>query len=50
MLIVAFYFIYKTDLTGIQNDLINENTDPMEKFESLNCSSCENDDKYLLNK
>lgn len=50
MLIVAFYFIYKTDLIGIENDLINENTDQIDKFESLNCKNCENDYKNLLNK
>lgn len=50
MLIVAFYFIYKLDLTGIQNDLINENPDQLEKFESLNCRNCENDYKNLIDK
>jgi len=50
MLIIAFYFIYKTDLVGIQNDLINENLNETEKFENLNCNSCENDYKNLLDK
>ena len=33
LLIVAFYFIYKTDLIGVQNDLISENKDEIEKFD-----------------
>ena len=50
MLIVSFYFIYKTDPIGVQNDLINENTDPIEKFSSLNCVNCSEDNKNLLDK
>jgi hypothetical protein len=50
MLIIAFNFIYKTDLVGIQNDLINENLNETEKFKNLNCNSCENDYKNLLDK
>lgn len=50
MLIVAFYFIYRTDPVGVQTDLINENTDEIEKFEKLNCSNCELNNKNLLDK
>ena len=38
MLIIGFYFIYKTDLVGVQTDLINENLDEIDKFEKLNCN------------
>ncbi len=50
MLIVSFYFIYKTDPIGVQNDLINENTDPLEKFQALNCMNCSEDNKNILDK
>ncbi len=48
MLIVSFYFIYKIDPVGVQNDIINENTDPLEKFESAKCRNCKNDNKNIL--
>jgi len=34
LLITVFYFIYKTDKVGIQNDLLKENEDEFETFES----------------
>lgn len=49
MIIVSFYFIYKTDIVGIQNDLIKENQDPIEKFISSDsgCKDCYNNDNTL---
>ncbi len=49
MLIIAFYFIYRTDLIGVQTDLLNENTGEIEKFNNLNCNNCQLDNKNLLN-
>ncbi len=34
LLIVALYFIYRSDENGIKNDLLKENKDEFEKFES----------------
>jgi hypothetical protein len=47
MLIVAFYLIYKTDVTGIQKDLIRENEDPIEKFTQSLCKDCTKGDDLL---
>jgi hypothetical protein len=49
LMITVFYFIYIKDEIGIQNDLIAENTDPIEKFTDLDCNDCKNDNKNLLN-
>jgi hypothetical protein len=49
LLITVFYYIYARDEKGIQNDLINENSDPIEKFTTLNCDSCNDNTKNLLN-
>ncbi len=50
MLIIAFYFIYRTDLIGVQTDLLNENSEEIEKFNQLNCNNCQLDNKNLLDK
>jgi hypothetical protein len=50
MLVIAFYFIYRTDPIGVQNDLINENTEEIEQFDKLNCINCENNNKNILDK
>ena len=50
MLIIAFYFIYRTDLIGVQTDLLNENSEEIEKFSKLNCNNCQLDNKNLLDK
>ncbi len=48
LLIVVFYFIYKTDLIGVQNDLIKENINEIDEFSKLNCNNCQLDNKELL--
>jgi hypothetical protein len=47
MLIVTFYFINRTDIVGIQKDLIKENEDPIEKFMSTGCKNYFVDDDVL---
>ena len=57
ILIIVFYFIYKTDPIGIQNDLINNNTDQIEPYDKYQLSnkfldekSCKDCEDLLLNK
>ena len=51
VLIVIFYLIYKTDVKGIQNDLLSENKSNLEKFQkddnNFDCDTC---NQGLLNK
>ncbi len=49
MLVISFYFIYKTDISGVQNDLIKENQDPIEKFTEGGCKECIMNDDILNN-
>ncbi len=49
LLIVVFYLIYSKDEVGIQKDLINENSDPLEMFTLNTCNDCEDDSKKILN-
>ena len=41
VMIIIFYFVYKTDPIGIKKDLITENESDVEKFTNLNqCKNC----------